>query len=194
MAEKQTLLSKPWQKFINKMAEFSTIQAEQWEPAHTLGYFAYRFQKHFNHKYALSFQGPPSKCSEIVLIKKIYGALDTTFAPEVKAYIDWVFDMRIIPNKLAVRSVSFMLAKGIMNDFLKIQAEKKRITKSTPLPEEFKSFIDFYEIPASTYGDLQFIKNALDQDSESESRQPYKKLLEQLSTIGLKLDILDKLK
>lgn len=189
-----TLLSKPWQNFFAKFKEIDTLKNCKWKEIHQLAYICKRYEAHYGRKFAFSFQGAPSKCSEIVLVKKMCAMLGTTNAKTIREYIDWVFDCKIIPKNMKIRTLAFFMTQGMGNEFLSYRAEKNKIDKSTELPQEYLEIVNSMDLPVNTYGDLAFIKNALDEAPDNEARAPYKQLLEKLSAIGFDVLVLKDLR
>lgn len=187
------LLSKPWQKFISKLhSEFKTVDIINWKEIHFLGYFISRFESHYQRSYALSFQGPPSKCTEIVIVRKIITAIGHSNAV-VKNYIDWIFECILIPKKVSIRNISYLLSNGITNDYLGKLAKSQKITKTTELPTEYKKVIEELDLSLHTYGDLIFVKKALSESPDAPSYQPYKNLFIKLNSLGFKSEILEQI-
>lgn len=189
----ENLLSKPWQKFLSKFSEIDVLQKSQWKEVHVLAYICKRYQDHFGHKFALTFRGAPSKCVEIYMTKKIIAMLDTSNMKTVQSYIDWVFDEKVISKKLNFRTLGFFTTPGFANEFLSNKKSKEKITKTTTLPVEYKQVAEMFELEVLTYGDLAFIQMALEADSTSESRAPYKKLFHHLTVIGFDSTVLNNL-
>jgi len=177
-------VSKPWLKFFKKFNEIDDLKVSKWQPLHQLAHFDRRFREHFGKNFVYSFSGPPSKCKEIVLIKKIYAMLATTNSRTVKEYIDWVFDAKIIAKNMSIRSLAYFITSDIGNEFHAYRKEKARITRSTELPDQFKSIINEFDIPASTYGELAFIKDALDKNLNIGNIDRYKDMFFKLETYG----------
>ena len=167
MSEKdnpKSLLSKPWQKFFLQFAEHKTIPIKEWKPIHLLGYFSAQYEKHYKRSYVFSYEGQPSKCFEIVMIKKLFAIVDSTNPEEVKTYLDWIFECKIKPKNYQMRSMSFLLSPGFGNEFrLWYSTNKNRpaISANTVLSDEIKFLIEKenFEFPLQTYSDLsQFYK------------------------------------
>lgn len=194
MAEQVTeLLSKPWQKFLAKFEEINNLPVEQWKEAHLLGYFCKRYETLYEQKYALSFKGAPSRCTEIYMIKRTMAMLDTTDPEVVKHYIDWIFDQKIIPNKMRIRTIGFLTTPGFGNVYNQYRSKKEKITKSTELPQQYKAIVDELNVDASTYGDLAFIRMALEKSSNTSSMEPYLVLFNRLKELNFKPETLDSL-
>jgi hypothetical protein len=187
------LLSKPWQKFLAKFKEIDNLPITEWKEPHVLGYFCHRFETHYEQKFALSFRGAPSKCNEIYMIKKTMAMLNTTDMSVIRSYIDWVFDQKIIPGKIKIRSIGFLTTPGFGNEFNQYRAKKEKIIKSTELPARYRKIADDLDLPVATYGDLAFIKMALEQSPDSDARAPYKILFHNLITLGFEPTILNTL-
>lgn len=187
------LLSKPWQKFLAKFNDIDTLPVTEWKEPHLLGHFCRRYEKCYDKKFALSFRGAPSKCNEIYMIKKTMAMLDTIDMEKIRDYIDWVFDQKIIPSGLKIRSIGFLTTPGFGNEFNQYRAKREKIVKSTQLPSKYQKVADTLDLPVSTYGDLAFIKMALDESPDSESRAPYKILFRDLIALGFEPAILNNL-
>lgn len=187
------LLSKPWQKFLAKFDEINTLTIDKWKEPHLLGYFCQRYQKCYEQKFALSFRGAPSKCNEIYMMKKTMAMLDTTNIETVRDYIDWVFDVKIIPNQIKIRSIGFLTTPGFGNEFNQYRKKKQKIVKSTELPTKYQSIINDLDLQANTYGDLAFIKMALDQSPNSVAMEPYKLLFTKLVALDFETEVLNTL-
>jgi hypothetical protein len=183
-------LTKPWQKFLTKVSEYKDLDLKAWKEPQILGYFLFKYEEKYNRKFALSFKGPPSKCSEIILIKKLYVMLDVSKAKEVKEYIDWVFETKL--EKFQIKSIGFLVTNSLVNDYLK--TKNKPITKTTELPDEFKEVVKMLDLSVETYGDVAFIKSAVDQNPDDESRKPYKDMLHMFTNLGFDFKYLDTLK
>ncbi|HLG27922.1 MAG TPA: hypothetical protein VI423_09075, partial [Paenisporosarcina sp.] len=187
------LLTKPWQKFLAKFKEIETIPNSEWKEVHLLSYFCKRYEDQYGKKFALSLRGAPSKCSEIYMMKRIIVMLNTTNMRTLRAYIDWIFDVKIIPNELKIRSIGFLTTSSFGNEFNIYREQRAKIIKTTELPAEYKQVADTLSLQVSTYGDLAFIKMALDQSPNSESRTPYKVLFHNLMALGFEPSVLNNL-
>lgn len=187
------LLSKPWQKFLAKFKEIETIPNSEWKEIHLLSYFCKRYENCYGKKFALSFRGAPSKCTEIYMMKKLMVMLNTTNMRTIRSYIDWVFDFKIVPTHMKIRSIGFLTTPGFGNEFNLYREKQDKIGKSTELPAEYKQVANTLNLPVFTYGDLAFIKMALDQSPNSEARAPYKVLFHNLMAIGFEPSVLNNL-
>lgn len=187
------LLSKPWQKFLAKFDEIEILPLSEWKEVHLLGYFCKRYEKCFNKKFALSFRGAPSKCNEIYMIKKTMAMLNVMDANIIHDYIDWIFDIKIIPGNIKIRSIGFLTTPGFGNEFNMYRVKKMKISKSTELPSKYQQIINALNLPVVTYGDLAFVKMSLDENPENISKLPYKKMFQNLIALGFELDTLNNL-
>lgn len=197
MAEEENLISllpKVWQNFFNRFAEIETLKNSKWKEIHQLAYLSKRFEQFYGKKFAFSLKGAPSKCPEIVLVKKMCAMLGTTNATTIREYIDWVFDVKIIPNKMKIKSLAFFMTPGLGNEFHFQRNKKNQIDKMTELPNEYKEIVDVMGLPVSTYGDLAFIQHALEEEPNNESRRPYRELFDKLCAIGFETQVLKDLR
>lgn len=179
-----TLLSKPWQNFFARFSEIEELKNSKWTDVHQLAYICKRYKAHYGREFIFSLKNAPSKCPEIVLVKKMCAVLGTSNARTIREYVDWVFDTKIIPKNMKIRSLAFFMTQGLGNEFFLQRADKNKIDKSTELPNEYRIVVEVLGLPVSTYGDLAFAKNALEEAPDSTSRAPYKQLFEQLCAIG----------
>jgi hypothetical protein len=184
-----TTLSKPWQKFFLKFKDIEVLRTSQWKEVHMLAYIVKRFEEAYNRNFCYSFQGPPSKCTEIVLVKRIYWMLNTSNPRTIKEYIDWVYDFKLIPKNIKIRKLSFFLQNGLANEFFAYRAEMQKISKATELPPDYQLIVSNLGLPVRTYGDLAFAKQALSYSGPSALGQ-YKQLFDQLHAIGFEDDVL----
>lgn len=187
------LLSKPWQKFLAKFNDIDTLPLAEWKEVQLLGYFCKRYEKCFDNKFALSFRGAPSKCNEIYMIKKTMAMLDTVDPNIVHAYIDWVFDIKIIPSNIKIRSIGFLTTPGFGNEFNTYRTKKMKISKSTELPNKYQQIAEALSLSVVTYGDLAFVKMSLDENHEDDSKNPYKILFKDLIKLGFEVETLNNL-
>jgi hypothetical protein len=185
-------LSKHWQRFFGKFNEIDELKVSKWKPVHQLAHFSRRYEHAFGRRFAFTLRGAPSKCTEIVFIKKIGAMLGTTNQRTIKDYIDWVFDKKIIPQKKRIRSLGFFMMAGLGNEFNLQRKKESTIGRATSLPQEYKDIAEEVGLPIETYGELAFIKHALDQSTEG--RENYQVLYRRLLMVGLEPDVLLKLR
>jgi hypothetical protein len=190
MTETEQFLSKPWQKFLLKLKDVDALETHLWKSCHHLGYIMKRYEKTFQQNFALSFKNSHTKCPEMIVVGRIFASLSTTNNETIKEYIDWVYENKIIPKKIKFRTLGFFLTPGFANEFSSYWKEKNKIQKSTPIPIHWKQVVDVLKVSAETYGDLAFIKLALNQD---QSREPYCKLFKSLQAMGFDEKILNTL-
>jgi len=188
------LPNKWWANFFEKFKEIETLKISQWKEIHHLAYICKRYKDIYGRQFSFSFKSSPGKCPEMVLVKRIGPMIGTSNQKIIKEYIDWVFDEKIIPKNMHLRSLGFLTLPGLGNEFLAAKAKAKIIDKTTILPKEYQDIVDRFELPIQTYGDLAFAKNAIDEAPEDESRLPYKNMLNQLYCMGLEPSILSGLK
>lgn len=163
--------SKPWVKFFSKLPEMITLPLNSWKEIHYLSYFVCKYQDFYGRKYSFSFIGSPSKCQEIILIKKIVAALGGMNAEAYIKYIDWVFAKKIKTTNTQIRSLSYFLASGFINEFLGCLSRTTNkihtISRSTKLPANYVELAKQYELTLETYGDMAFLKQYVDQNKDS---------------------------
>ena len=179
--------SKHWENFFNKFNQIDTLDISAWKEVHFLSYFCKRYKEVIGVDFAFSFKGAPSKCPEMVMIKKIIAMLNCNNNDYIKYYIDWVFDNKIKPNKMQIKSLAFFLTPGIGNEFNIFMKNKNKITRSTELPMIFKELLSDLDITLDTYGDLAFFQQSVKENK----RDDYCKVLNRLYVLGLDPKILE---
>lgn len=196
---KDGTLSKPWQKFFDKLdaVNHDTIPAYKWDDVHILAYICKRFREHFGHSFSFSLAGPPSKCPELFCVKRMRFMLLGTGGMNPKAmkeYVDWVFDTKIIEKKRPLVSMGYFITPGVCNEFKSFYSAKNKIKRSTPLPSQYISIAESLGISkdmVSTYGDVAFVKMAIDQDPEG--RTEYKEFMRHIESFGFDSKVLERL-
>lgn len=187
-------IGKRWETFFKKLNAHRDLPIEDWKEYQILGYLVSKLESYLQRKFAFSLAGQPSKCSEIFFIKKIIYSLDTKDPEIVKSYIDWVFDKKIIPQKVKLRSVGYFHNSSFANQFLDEVKKSKQITRATVLPDEYKTIVSFFKAPAETFGDLAFIKKVIESNPDDEDSIVFKKMFSNLISIGFKEECLRDLK
>lgn len=194
MSEINVSIGKVWETFFKKLSLHKELPIEDWKEYQLLGYLVSRLEVYLQRKFAFSLTGQPAKCSEMFFIKKIIYSLDTKDPEIVKSYIDWVFDKKIIPNKVKLRTVGYFHNSSFANQFLDQNKKINQITRTTILPEEYKTIVNFFKAPAETFGDLAFVKKIIDSNPEDEDSITFKKMFANLISIGFKEECLKDLK
>lgn len=175
----------PWNKFQKRLSVYNLASIQDWKPEHFLGHILKRYIDVYGINYSLSYSGPPSKCSEIYCIKRMMSFLggENPDPLMVKEYIDWTYDSIIIPKKMQVESLALFFSSKLIREFKSKYKKSKKITRSTTIPPQYQDFIHglgYDDI--STYGDLAFIKMALDQSQDY--NQDYRNLFIELTSRG----------
>ncbi len=187
-------LPKRWQTHFKKMIEFENLSQDKWKPVHVLGYFNKKYRKENGCNFPFNMKHPtPGKSPDFYFLKQASFLIKANDNLDLISYIDFIFDTIVPKMKGTFYSLGLIVKPEIIANYNKFQQEKKKIYKTTPLPPEFLQIATTLEIDAAVYGDLAFIKKALAEDSESPSRQHYKKLLHTLYGLGLKSETLESL-
>lgn len=187
-------IGKVWETFFKKLSKHNDLQVNDWKEYQILGYLVSRLESYLQRKFAFALTGQPSKCPEMFFIKKVIYSLDTNDPEVVKSYIDWVFEKKIIPSNVKLRSIGYFHNSSFANQFLDEVKKSKKITRATTLPEEYKTIVSFFKAPAETFGDLAFIKKVIESNPEDEDSVTFKKMFSNLISIGFKEDCLRDLK
>jgi len=186
------LPSKWWVKFFKRFDEIDTVPEHEWQPIHLLAYFCRRFENHFGKRFSFALKGSPSKCPEIFHIKRVMGVLGTSNQIVMREYIDWVFDTKIIPINKKIRSIGFMANASYCNEFHLHRKEKKKLARTTEIPEDYKKVVDEMGLPIRTFGDLAFAKQALEENPMG--REAYERMFDKLYAIGFEYQMLQGLR
>jgi hypothetical protein len=175
--------SKPWQKFFKKFEEIDTLKVSEWKEVHILAHICRRFKQLHGIEFSITVKGAPSKSPDVYLIKRIMLMLNTSNMKVVKNYIDWVYDVKVIPKRVRFQKVGFFLTNGFANEFKFFQKKEKEFDRSTQVPESYKHIAKEIGVDIETYGDLAFIMLAAESNSDSK----YKVLIGNLELLGLDL-------
>ncbi len=188
-------VSKRWKTFFNKFKQIENpeLKVSQWTPLNLLSYFDKRFRECFKKNFVYSMNTTPCRCTEIVLIKKLFAMLSTTNTRTIKEYIDWVFDKKVIGKNLNIRTLAFFMNHQLGNEFLTFKANEAKITRSKELPAIYTNVIKEYNFPIITYGELAFIKDALDKNLNIGEIDKYKDMFLKLYSYGFEDEILKNL-
>lgn len=184
-------LSKAWQKFLVRLeSEFKITPEEDWKAIHLLSYFLQRYEEHFRLKFSLSLKGAPGKCTEMFMINKTFLMLNTNNPKIVKNYVDWIYEKKIIPNRLKIRSMGILITPMFVNEYLQQKKKAQILTRSTPVQASYIEIAKELGLQISTYGDLAFMQKALDRDIsikgiDSVKATPIYILLKNLEIVGL---------
>lgn len=187
-------LSLWWTKFFDRIKNFQSVEMSEWEDHELLGYLCFKYKETYGHGPSFSLKGSPSKCEEMFAIKKIKMVMNNKSPKFIKDYIDWVFENKLGDNKTKVVSMAFFMIPGICNEFKHYRIKKKKITRSTQLPADMlQGLSDAHHPEIVTYGDVAFIKLAVDGSANQEDVAEYKELLDLLERYCLDLNILNSL-
>lgn len=187
-------VSKVWQNFFERMNAYQNLPLADWKEIHLLGYLCQKYENLYGQKFVFNMHGAPTKCTELVLMKQMCSMFQTKNPFKLKAFIDWCFEQKIAPRQLKIKTLAFFRTPGLGNEFNFVWKNQTEINKNTPLPPEYQAIVNKHTLSLSTYGDLIFVRAALQQDSESESRRPYKDLMIELAQLGFDSTLLDKIK
>lgn len=185
-------LSKWWQNFFDDIRDLSA-PVGKWTNKQLLGYFCQRYLETYGITYSFSLLGSPSKCQEMFLLKQTIISLGKDNPHYVKAYIDWIFDNKVKKENVKIHSFGFIFNNQLINKFKFDYAEKTKIRRSTVLPKEFIELAQEKGIDVNSYGDLSFIKLAIDSNPEDSSMDIYKEFFNVLLGYCFDFKILDTL-
>jgi hypothetical protein len=173
-----------WRRFKERLEAYEEVPVKDWKEEQMLGHIIKRYKDVMEVDFALSYSGPPTKCKEIYCLRRTILALGADDGPTVKQYIDWVFDTKIIPQKMTISSIAFFFTTNLVLTFKKDMRKQNRISRATELPKEYSDIAIAFELDVKTYGDLAFAKVALEDDPNNEDLSVYSNLFGKLREIG----------
>lgn len=181
-----------WERFTERLKSFSFKSPTEWSEEDILGYLLDRYSKCFGMEWSLSYSGPPTKCPEMYIIRRMLTTVGTQKGTIAKQYIDWVFDSEIIPKKKQITSIAYFFNVGLCNQFKANFKKASTITRTTELPNEYVNHAASLGLTVFTYGDLAFAKQAIDCNPD-ESLNQYVELFSRLEQDGFDKEILNQL-
>lgn len=179
-----------WRRFKERLEAYEDVPVKDWKEEQMLGHIIKRYKDVMEVDFALSYSGPPTKCKEIYCIRRTLLALGSDDGPTVKQYIDWIFDTKIIPQKITISSIAFFFTTNLILTFKKEMRRQNRITRATELPEEYINVASSLALDVKTYGDLAFAKVALEDDPDNTDLAMYSNLFINLKDVGFDDSIL----
>ena len=182
-----------WQKFKCKLATYDADDISQWHEYHFLGHILKRYKDHIGIEFTLSYSRAPTKSPEMFCVKRMISFLGVDDNQTIKDYIDFVFDQYIIPKKVFVTSIAYFFTTNFIFEFKKKFRKESRITRSTPLPTDYKSVVNNLNIDVCTYGDLAFAKVAIENDPNSSELDIYIRMFDALKNLGFDDGVLGRL-
>lgn len=184
--------SKHWQNFFHKLGMFERFAPDQWQEIQLLGYVCDRYKKLYGREYSIAMKGAPGKCSEMFFIKNMIRTLGTSNMNVAKQYIDWVYDKKIIPGNKKIKTFSYFMTAGLVNEFQFEKTESEIIKRSTELPKTYKEIADNLNVSVNTYGDLAFVKMAYDK-ANGDLSNTYVQFFTSLIGNGFNVEVLERL-
>lgn len=184
--------SKHWQNFFHKLGMFERFDPNQWTEIQLLGYVCDRYKKLYNREYSIPIKGAPGKCSEMFFIRNMIRTLGTSDINIAKEYVDWVYDKKIIPSNKKIKTFSYFMMTGLVNEFQFEKTESEIIKRSTELPNNYKEIANSLNVSVSTYGDLAFVKMAYDK-AKGDINNTYVNFFTSIINSGFNIEILERL-
>lgn len=187
-------LSAWWVKFFERIRGFNDIEVSKWADQEILGYLCSKYEQLYGHSFSFSLKGSPSRCDEMFAIKKIKMVLNSDNPKLIKEYIDWVFASKLEGKQTKIVSMKYFMTPGICNEFKHHHIKKSKISRTTQLPNDvINAFAEESHPEINTYGDLAFIKMAVDGSPDAEEMSEYKNLLNLAERYCFDLKTLDTL-
>lgn len=179
-----------YRKFFEKFAEIETLEVEQWKAAHLLGYFCKKYKETYDEDYTWKFNDPnPSKCFEVWQLSRITANISAN-PTLVKNYIDWAYQNLVPKATRRFTSISFITKDQTMIWYkMNVLLGKKKnlnVSRSTLLPDNYKSVFQEIGVFADSYGDLAFL-------SQMEQTPELQLAFEKLAELGFERDILERI-
>lgn len=179
-----------YRKFFEKFAEIETLEVEQWRPAHLLGYFCKKYKETYNEDYNWKFNDPnPSKCFEVWQLSRISANISAN-PTLIKNYIDWAYQNLVPKATRRFTSISFITKDQTMiwykMNVLLGTKKNLNVSRSTLLPENYRTVFQEIGVFADSYGDLAFL-------SQMEQTPELTLAFEKLAELGFDKDILERI-
>lgn len=186
-------LSSWWVKFFERLRNFESLEVSKWADQEILGYLCSKYEQLYGHSFSFSLKGSPSRCDEMFAIKKIKIVLNNDNPRFIKEYIDWAFN-KLKDKDVKIVSMKYFMTAGLCNEFKHHYIKKNKITRATQLPKDIvEAFAGESHPEIVTYGDLAFIKMAIDSSPDAEEMKEYKDLINLAERYCLDIKILDSL-
>lgn len=184
--------SKHWQNFHHKLGMFERFSPNQWTEIQLLGYILDRYKKLYGREYSIAMKGAPGKCSEMFFVRNMIRTIGTSDMNIIKEYVDWVYDKKIIPENKKIKTFSYFMMAGLVNEFQFDKTENEIIKRSTELPINYKEIANNLNVSVNTYGDLAFVKMAYDK-AKGDLNNTYVQFFSRLEGNGFNIEILERL-
>lgn len=181
-------LTAPWQKFKNRLDNYNQVSIEKWTTEQLVGHTMSRYKDYMCSDYALSYNGAPLQSKEIYCLNRAAAMLSLSI-PNMKNYIDWVFDKLIIPKKVIISSFGFFCHDNVVNAYKKEIKKSSKLSRTTSLPNEYDEIFESFGMSIYTYGDLSFAKQA----SECSDDENIRLMFLQLQQAGFDFEKLNEL-
>jgi hypothetical protein len=181
-------LTAPWQKFKNRLDNYKEVSIEKWTTEQLVGHTISRYKDYMCSDYNLSYNGAPLKSKEIYCLNRAAAMLSLSI-PNMKIYIDWVFDKLIIPKKIIISSFGFFCHDNVVNAYKKEIKKNSKLSRTTSLPNEYDEIFESFGMSIYTYGDLSFAKQA----SECSEDENIRLMFLQLQQAGFDFEKLNEL-
>lgn len=175
-----------WAKFKEKIDNYANVPEEEWGNEEIIGYIFKLYKDKSGMDFSLSYSGGIKKCPEQYAISRMKAFLGTEDPKIIKRYIEWAFS-----KCTSLKSLAWFYEVSLINRF---KSEFRlliddRILRSTSLSPQYKEVVDYYDVPAATFGELAFAKLAVEQNPGVYLN--YALCLKKLRTMGLTDSLLD---
>jgi hypothetical protein len=180
-----------WKKFKERLDSYSQTPPSDWTDEHALAHILKRYKDNSGGvEYALSYSRPPTKCKEIYCVQRMIMSLGTSDGLIIKKYIDWVFDTFIVSKNVEVTSIAFFFTDHFIFKFKSLLRKESKITRVTELPKKYLDKANELGLSISTYGELAFANQAIQNDPDNEDYINYKKFFEYIESEGFNIGVL----
>ena len=143
--------------FRQRLSEWKDNKA--WNSLDVLGYFCFKYEQARGVPFLFTNTKDPFRSKEVAIAARLMTIFKCREA--VKNYLDWLFDVKNGTRGFEVFGVGSATQNWIINEYNCSKSKKKKITRTTPLPEEYvkwckeniSSLTNDYEL--ETYGNLK---------------------------------------
>ena len=164
-------ISPLYTRFFEKLKEIDKLDVKEWNTNHVIGYFCKKYRHQYNMDYSFRFNQIPSKSYEVFQVKRLASMLSTN--PVVlKDYIDWLFEKKVVERKRKITSIGFLSTIELVNEYKfkvlmpRLNGQEPEIKRTDELPPSYLLVLQNANISVTTYGDLTFLKKAMENDEQ----------------------------
>lgn len=180
-----------YKKFFARFPEIKSLDVSEWKSVHLIAYFCELYESLYGLKYTFKFNASPTRCYEVIQIKRMVAMLNTTDPKIIKDYITWIFANKMTGTKRQMKVIGYLATQELVDEFKRTARKSEEVNRSTPLPTKYISVLENHNFKScQTYGSLAFLWLA----AKSEDSDTYTNLFNDLLSEGLNISIFGTMK